>query len=208
MTDLRGRANRFEPGEIWVAEASARWQHVTGAMLVDRAAELAIDPVDLLVDIVADDGMTASMMVFCMDPTDVRTVLRHPQTVIGSDGWVLTPTVGTHPRTYQTFPQMLACCSFLDDVGLDLVEVVAKMTGDTAERFGIADRGASTRARRGDVVVFDPERVGPGRRARRSGAPAGRHRDGVRQRGAGHIDGGVTTPTGRVYAPRRSRGER
>ena len=161
VADLRRGANRFEPGEIWVAEASARWQHVTGAMLVDRAAELAIDPVDLLVDIVADDGMTASMMVFCMDPTDVRTVLRHPQTVIGSDGWVLTPTVGTHPRNYQTFPQMLAR-SFLDDVGLDLVEVVAKMTGDTAERFGIADRGALEPGSAGDVVVFDPERVGPG----------------------------------------------
>ena len=208
VTDLRRGANRFEPGEIWVAEASARWQHVTGAMLVDRAAELAIDPVDLLVDIVADDGMTASMMVFCMDPTDVRTVLRHPQTVIGSDGWVLTPTAGTHPRNYQTFPQMLAR-SFLDEVGLDLVEVVAKMTGDTAERFGIADRGALEPGSAGDVVVFDPERVGPGGGL----ADPGRPPDGIEMvfvNGArADIDGGVSTPTGRVLRRNgRSRGER
>ena len=207
MADLRRGANRFEPGEIWVAEASARWQHVTGAMLVDRAAELAIDPVDLLVDIVADDGMTVSMMVFCMDPTDVRSVLRHPQTVIGSDGWVLTPTVGTHPRNYQTFPQMLAR-SFLDEVGLDLVEVVAKMTGDTASDSASPTAVRSNRARR--ATSWSSIRTGSARRrARRPGAAAGRHRDGVRQRGAGrhrwrraHADRPRATPR------RRSRGER
>jgi N-acyl-D-amino-acid deacylase len=130
-------------------------------MLVDPAAKLGRDPAELLLDVVAADGTAASMLIFCMAPEDVRRVLRHSATVIGSDGWVLDPRPGTHPRNFQTFPQMLHA-AFRDEVGLDLVDAVARMTSDVATRFGIEGRGAVTPGFAADLVAFDPATVAPG----------------------------------------------
>lgn len=161
LHDVRAGATRYSLAEIWIADASPRWAHVTGGMLVDHAARLGRDPAELLVDVVADEGTSASMLVFCMAPEDVHRVLRHRGTLIGSDGWVLDARPGTHPRNFQTFPQTLAA-RYRDEVGLDLADAVARMTGDVATRFGIDGRGAVAPGFAADLVAFDPATVGPG----------------------------------------------
>ncbi|MBI5090161.1 MAG: amidohydrolase family protein, partial [Actinobacteria bacterium] len=198
LVELRAGTTRFTLPEIWVAGASPRWQGVVGGLLVDRAAELRRDPAELLLDVVATEGSSASMLVFCMAPDDVHAVLRHPGTIVGSDGWVLEPAPGVHPRNFQTFPQMLDA-GFRRTVGLDLGDAVARMTGDVAMRFGISDRGAIAPGYAADLVLFDPDRIGPGGSL---GDPAGPPR-GVH---AVFVNGLSGIPAGRVL--RRSRSQR
>ncbi len=130
------------------------------------------------------------MLVFCMAPDDVQTVLRHPGTLVGSDGWVLDPEPGVHPRNFQTFPQMLDP-GFRRTVGLDLGDAVARMSGDVAARFGISDRGAIAPGCWADLVLFDPHRIGPGGSlSDPSGHPRGVH--------AVYVNGTTGEPGGRV----------
>jgi N-acyl-D-aspartate/D-glutamate deacylase len=61
-----------------------------------------------------------------------------------------------HPRTYGTFPRVLA--SVRDGV-LELPTAVRKMTSLPAERFGLGGRGRIAGGAFADLVVFRPDAV-------------------------------------------------
>ncbi|MDH3294983.1 MAG: amidohydrolase family protein, partial [Acidimicrobiia bacterium] len=103
---------------------------------------------------VLDAAPTATVILHMMDEADVRTVMIHPSTVIGSDG---LPTLDgrPHPRLYNTFARVLG--HYARDLNLlSMAEAVARMTGRSAEIFGLADRGYLRPGYAADVVVFDP----------------------------------------------------
>ena len=89
---------------------------------------------------------------FQMREDDVRRVLRHPATMIGSDG--LPHDRHPHPRLWGTFPRVLG--HYSRDLGLFPLEAaVHKMTGLSARQFGLADRGEIRAGAYADIVVFD-----------------------------------------------------
>ncbi|WP_194919436.1 amidohydrolase family protein, partial [Catenulispora rubra] len=66
-----------------------------------------------------------------------------------------------HPRWAGTFARVLG--HYTREARLfDLPEAVRKMTGATAARFGLADRGVLRDDAHADLVVFDPARVADG----------------------------------------------
>jgi N-acyl-D-amino-acid deacylase len=93
---------------------------------------------------------------FQMNEDDVQRVLRHPATVIGSDG--LPHDRHPHPRLWGTFPRVLG--HYSRDLGLfDLETAVHKMSGQSATRFGLAERGFLRPGYHADIVVLDPATV-------------------------------------------------
>ncbi|OZI61968.1 N-acyl-D-amino-acid deacylase family protein [Bordetella genomosp. 11] len=91
-----------------------------------------------------------------MREDDVRRVLAHKLTMIGSDGLPNDPH--PHPRLWGAFPRVLG--HYSRDVGLfPLAEAVHKMTGLSAARFGLRDRGLIREGNWADLVLFDPETV-------------------------------------------------
>jgi N-acyl-D-amino-acid deacylase len=84
---------------------------------------------------------------------DVRAVLRHPATAIGSDGLPRDPR--PHPRLWGAFARVLG--HYCRDVRLfTLPEAVRRMTGLPAARFGLAGRGLLEVGACADLVLFDP----------------------------------------------------
>jgi N-acyl-D-amino-acid deacylase len=87
---------------------------------------------------------------------DMRSILQHPGTMIGSDGLPNDPL--PHPRLWGTFPRVLGIYS--RELKLfPLGEAVRKMTSISAQRFGLARRGWIREGYYADLVLFDPHTV-------------------------------------------------
>lgn len=98
----------------------------------------------------------AGAIYFQMDEADVRRVLLSPVAMIGSDG--LPHDDHPHPRLWGTFPRVLG--HYARDLGLMPVETaIRKMTGLTAEVFGLSDRGRIAPGLAADLVAFDPATI-------------------------------------------------
>ena len=126
--------------------------------VAELAAERGVDPADLVLDLALESGLDARfrMPVANADGEAVAELLRHPSTVLGlSDA-------GAHAS------QLCDACApthllshWVRETGvLELEEAVRRLTSDTADRFGIADRGRLEVGLAADVTVFDPETVG------------------------------------------------
>ncbi len=84
---------------------------------------------------------------------DMRDILRHPATMIGSDGLPNDPL--PHPRLWGTFPRVLGhYCR--EQKLFSLAEAVRKMTSLPAQRFGLTDRGCIRPGYHADLVLLDP----------------------------------------------------
>jgi dihydroorotase/N-acyl-D-amino-acid deacylase len=100
-----------------------------------------------------------SAVFHAMDEQDLQRILRHPATMIGSDGEVQVFGRGNpHPRSYGTFVRVLA--RYVRELNvLALEDAVRKMSAFPAQRVGLADRGVLREGLKADLVVFDPATV-------------------------------------------------
>ncbi|MBN0394439.1 amidohydrolase family protein, partial [Pseudomonas aeruginosa] len=80
----------------------------------------------------------------------------YPVTMIGSDGLPNDPM--PHPRLWGAFPRVLGHYS-RDEQLFPLTTAVHKMTGLSAARFQLADRGLVKIGYFADLVLFDPQTV-------------------------------------------------
>jgi N-acyl-D-aspartate/D-glutamate deacylase len=100
--------------------------------------------------------MPAGAIYYNMDEQDVRRVISYPVTMIGSDGLPNDPM--PHPRLWGAFPRVLGhYCR--DEKLFTLSQAVHKMTGMSAARFQLPQRGLVKVGYFADLVLFDPETV-------------------------------------------------
>lgn len=94
-----------------------------------------------------------------MDESDVERIMKHPMTMIGSDGRLSRPGDGQpHPRAYGTFPRVLGYYVREKKI-LSLSEAIHKMTGLSAGRLALSDRGLIEVGNKADITIFDPETI-------------------------------------------------
>lgn len=152
----RGGAGRGEPADVVIASAPGHpeWE---GRSIAALAEAWAVAPGAAARRVLDAEGPRCTVTLHMMAEEDVRTVLRHPTTMIGSDG---LPTLHgkPHPRLYGTFARVLG--HYARDLGvLSLAEAVHRMTGLPARRFGLTDRGVLRPGAWADLVLFDPARI-------------------------------------------------
>ena len=96
---------------------------------------------------------------YAIDEEDVQRVLRHPASMVASDGQVVVfGRASPHPRAYGTFVRVLG--RYVRELHtLTLEEAVRKMTSFPAQRIGLTDRGLLRVGMKADLVMFDPETV-------------------------------------------------
>lgn len=124
----------------------------------------------------------------------VETLIRHPLSLFMTDAAVF-PRGTQNPAAFGTFPRFLEWCR--DRELLTLEQAVHRMTGATAERFGLHDRGVLREGAAADVVVFDPDAVRDPQTPRETGlAPEGI--EAVYVNGRRVLTGGI--PDGSVRA--------
>ena len=144
----------------------------------------------------------ANAIYHVLDEGDVRRIMRHPQTMIASDGRLSTPGDGhPHPRAYGTFPRVLG--HYVRAGVLSLEPGIHKMTGMPATRLGLADRGILRVGAMADVVVFDPRTTSdrpacePPPQSAPAQSPLTVYRAGPAGGGPASVGGGVARRAGR-----------
>lgn len=100
-----------------------------------------------------------SAIYHAIDEGDVERILRHPHTMVASDGGI--PVFGAdvpHPRNYGAFARVLSRY-VREKKTIPLEEAIRKMSSFPAGRFRIADRGLLRPGMKADIAVFDPAKV-------------------------------------------------
>ena len=170
-----------QPGWSNFVESAGGWEHVMLAnahnprwdkyrfqMISAIAKAEGRHPADVAWDIVLD-GLPERVLAlfFMMDERDIEQALAAPFTSIGTDASSTIKYGGLddislpHPRSYATFPRVLAEYVKRRHV-LTLEQAVRKMTSWPATRMGLNDRGVLREGLKADLTVFDLDRMSEG----------------------------------------------
>jgi N-acyl-D-aspartate/D-glutamate deacylase len=139
---------------------SAETKALEGRFLLQVAKERNVNPVDLMFDIALADQLQTIFLLSepaKEDESDAIRLLKSPATLIGiSDG-------GAHLQTFAgaDFPTYFLKHWVREKGAFTLEEGVAALSSEAAEFIGLTDRGTLEVGKAADLVVFDPDRVGP-----------------------------------------------
>lgn len=136
---------------------------VEGKSIRQIAEEKGKDCTEALLDIILTENAEASVIVWAQSEDDHEKIITHPLSMIGSDGFSCSYSEPRlqgkpHPRCLGTFPRVLGHY-VREKKLLKLETAVWKMTGFTAQRFGLQDRGLVKEGFLADFVVFDPGKI-------------------------------------------------
>lgn len=124
---------------------------MTGRTLASIAAEWGVDQ-----KTVCRRLQPGGACYFQMHEDDVKRVIAHPLSMIGSDG--LPHDQHPHPRLWGAFPRVLARY-WREQQLFSLETAIYKMSGLSARNFRLHQRGQLQVGWYADVVVLDPNRV-------------------------------------------------
>ena len=158
IAEERGGGN---PNNVQLARCD--WDHSLdgkrlGEVTKGRGMEPTIDnAADTVFWIVEKGG--CSGIFHAIDEQDLQRILRHPATMIGSDGEVpIFGEANPHPRSYGTFVRVLG--RYVRDLKtITLEDAVHKMSAFPAQRIGLADRGVLREGLKADIAIFDPATI-------------------------------------------------
>ncbi|HEV2904693.1 MAG TPA: D-aminoacylase [Pyrinomonadaceae bacterium] len=137
-----------------------KWQ---GKRLSEVATAENKDPLDALLDfIVADHGQTGAIF-FMMNEDDMKAALKSPFVSICTDTGARAtdgPLSGgrSHPRGWGTYPRILGRYG-RDEKLMSLETAIHKMTGMSAVKVGLKQRGLLREGYFADITIFDPKTV-------------------------------------------------
>jgi len=151
---VRGGMGRVGPEHVLIASVPARpeWE---GKRLDAIAAEMDLGAVEAARRIIGEDP-GAVVILDSMSEDDVRMVMAHPSTMIGSDGLAMGGK--PHPRLYGTFPRVIGHYA-RNGALMTLEGAIHRMTGMPAEKFHLRDRGVIREGAFADLVIFDAKEI-------------------------------------------------
>ncbi|WP_162606247.1 N-acyl-D-amino-acid deacylase family protein [Jiangella asiatica] len=127
-----------------------------------RAAEAAgVSEARYVLELCRAGGNRVQVVLFYRTEDDMREFLRHPQTLVGSDGSALPYEQDgrrPHPRAFGAHARVLG--RYVRELGdLELATAIHSMTSAVADRLRITDRGVLRPGLAADAVVFDPATI-------------------------------------------------
>lgn len=155
---IKGWENFIEFGgwEGIVIAFCEREKELEGKSILQIADERNQEPAETAFDILLEEAGKVVMIIYAMSEEDVRTVMKHPLVMIGTDG---IPTSGKpHPRAYGTYPRILGKYVREEKI-FPLEEAIRKMTSLPAQKFGLKDRGMIAEGMIADLVIFNPSTI-------------------------------------------------
>jgi N-acyl-D-aspartate/D-glutamate deacylase len=139
---------------------SAATAPLVGRLLVDIAKERGVSPAEAMLDIALADQLETFFIISGpveVDESGLQRILESPATLIGiSDA-------GAHLQTFAggDYTSYFLQHWVREKGTFTLEQGVAALTSRVAHFLGIEDRGTLEVGKAADMVIFDPETVGP-----------------------------------------------
>jgi N-acyl-D-aspartate/D-glutamate deacylase len=159
-----------------------------GRRIGEIAEELGKDPFDTMIDIAIEDGFQTYFMPPMMGEDDetwkMRGELWHDdRTVIGASD------AGAHLDMIDTFAFSSQVLSegVRERKLISMEEAVRQLTDVPARLYGLRERGRLEEGWHADIVIFDPDEVGPGATYTKYDLPAGAGRLYADAKGVEHV---------------------
>lgn len=128
-----------------------------GMFLSDIARSRKMDQFDNFIDIAQkSQGRARVLNHRYSSPDNVRDLMRHPASLFMTDATVAAEGV-QNPGAFGNFPRFLQYAR--DHRLLSIEDAVRKMTGASAERFQVTDRGFLRKGFAADITIFDWNKV-------------------------------------------------
>jgi len=128
---------------------------VEGMLLSDIAEDRGLDPIDATITMLQEAEGSVGIVSYNMHASDIEAFMVQPWRMTASDGDLVPMDEGVpHPRSYGTFPRMLAHYSSDLEV-VPLSTAIHSMTGLPATVHRLDDRGFLFPDMAADIVVFD-----------------------------------------------------
>ena len=134
-----------------------------GKSIQQVAAEWDVHPSEAYLRLIELSEDAAQVVVFNRTEEDMQYFLRHPLSMVGSDGNAIAvdgprARVLVHPRFYGAHARVLG--RYVRELGvLSLEEAVQKISTRPAARLGLRDRGKIADGYVADLALFDAETV-------------------------------------------------
>jgi N-acyl-D-amino-acid deacylase len=144
-----------------VTSEKNRWME--GKTLFEISIPLKKSPLQCMFDILIEDDLKTGAIFFSMNEENLRSILKRPYTMIGSDSSArsfdgVTSNEKPHPRAFGCFPRVLGKYVREHNI-LALNEAIYKMTGLPAKTFGLKGRGSIKEGYFADITIFDPRKI-------------------------------------------------
>jgi N-acyl-D-amino-acid deacylase len=142
---------------------SDKLKPLTGKTLAEAATLRGEDPVDTIMNLVAEDQSRVGAVYFMMSEDNIRRQIALPWVSFGSDASSMAPEPpftksSAHPRAYGNFARVLGKY-VRDEKVIPLEEAVRKLSGLPATNLELDRRGFLKEGMFADVVVFDPATI-------------------------------------------------
>jgi N-acyl-D-amino-acid deacylase len=148
---------------ILVGFKSEKLKPLTGKSLAEVAKMRGKDPVETIMDLIAEDESRIDTIYFLMSEENVKKEMARPWISFGSDEASQAPEgvflkSNPHPRAYGNFARVLGKY-VRDEKVISLNEAVRRLSALPAANLGLDHRGLLKEGMFADVVVFDPATV-------------------------------------------------
>ncbi|MBA2434911.1 MAG: D-aminoacylase [Chthoniobacterales bacterium] len=143
---------------------SEKLKPLTGKSLAEVAKMRGKDPVETIMDLIAEDESRIESIYFLMAEENIRKELAKPWISFGSDEASQAPEgvflkSNPHPRAYGNFARVLGKYVREEKV-IPLGEAIRRLSALPASNLGLDHRGLLEEGMFADVVVFDPAKIG------------------------------------------------
>ena len=125
----------------------------------ELAAQKGVSPVELMIDMALESDFKCMFRqpIANENEDDVIEMMKHPKSVVTfSDSGAHVSQIMDSSLQTHIFSHWVR-----EREELNLEQAVAMVTSETAKRWGLRDRGMLRPGYAADVVVFDPETIGP-----------------------------------------------
>jgi N-acyl-D-amino-acid deacylase len=152
------------PEHILLAQfKSEKLKPLIGKTLAEVAKKRGKDPIDTLMDLIAEDESRIGTLYFIMSEDNVKKELAKPWISFGSDEASQAPEgvflkSNPHPRAYGNFARVLGKY-VRDEKVIPMKEAIRRLSGLPAANLGLDHRGFLKEGMFADVVVFDPATI-------------------------------------------------